>query len=298
MTRKLIGALAGMAGTGLLVVILFLAAVLLPKMSTAPTGGGSAPENDGQAVRYLQETLPPSSPLPTLTPSKTLKPPPTFEPPTKTPQPALSVTSTEPPTLNLDSVDIPDLQGLETPTPTSTPGCKPREDWKLVYKVQPNDAMEKIAKAYGITTWELAEGNCIEDPNILRVDQEILVPGEAHPATPQYVCTEYEVLTPMNGAYAVDRSNQITFNWRGPDSDRYLIRVWMPDGTVWEYVVDRTQNATLDLHSNFPQQGIYKWRVYPLGLDFLQIPCPESPEWWFSKAEVSESTKEPGGSAP
>jgi hypothetical protein len=47
--------------------------------------------------------------------------------------------------------------------------------------------------------------------------------------------------------------------------------------------VDLRQNETINLPVDWPdvEQGIYTWRVYPLGLGFVQIDCLESDPWTF-----------------
>jgi LysM repeat protein len=228
------------------------------------------------------ETIPPYTPLATLTPSRTLRPPPTFEPPTATFVPSATPTVTSTQSLILE-VAIPGLRGGESPTPTSTPGCTPRKDWKLTYTVQFNDALSRLADKYGVTTQELADGNCIRDPNILREGQVIRVPGAAHPSQPLYECLAWEALTPMNGTEAVPAQGQLTFNWRGPRAPRNLIRVIEPDGGVWERVVELRQNETVNLAVEFPDPGRYTWYVFPLNENYVQIDCREGGPWTFTK---------------
>ena len=226
------------------------------------------------------ETIPPYTPLPTLTPSQTLKPPPTLEPPTATPSrtPVPSVTPT--PTLQI-AVTIEGLHGLESPTPSTTPGCKPREDWKLTYTVQFDDTLSAIADRYGTWVDELAAGNCLADKNLIVVGQVLRVPGEAPPS--QYVCTPWEALTPFDGMTTVPTSGTLTFNWRGPQSPKYLIRVYRPDGSTYEQLVELRQNGTANLNTDLPQEGTYTWYVYPLDENFVQISCLEGGPWTFYK---------------
>ncbi|HLU10163.1 MAG TPA: LysM peptidoglycan-binding domain-containing protein [Oceanobacillus sp.] len=226
------------------------------------------------------ETIPPSTPLPTLTPSRTLLPPPTFEPPTVTPLPSATPSPTLSPTFDT-SISIPGLRGAETPTPSSTPGCEPREDWQLTYTVREGDSIARIAEQYGTYIRDLAAGNCLSDPDFITVGQVLRVPGEAHPVVPAVECVDYELITPLNGTMAVPGSGQLTFNWRGPRAPRNLIRVWRPDGSVYERVVELRQNETIDL-ADIPAGGTYTWRIYPLDFNFVQV-CPESELWSFTK---------------
>lgn len=234
------------------------------------------------------ETIPPYTPLATLTPSKTLLPPPTFEPPTltRTPSPVPSLT----PTATLDlSVSIPGLRGAETPTPTSTAGCEPREDWKLIYTVQRDDALASIAEKYNTYVDELVAANCLTNPNMITIGQQLRVPGEAHPNVPSVECIPFELITPMNGTLAVAGGGDLTFNWRGPRAPYNLIRVYKPDGSTFEIVIELRQNETIILDETLPNKGTYTWYVYPLDSNFVQV-CPEGGPWTFYKEQAPTPT--------
>lgn len=227
------------------------------------------------------ETIPPSTPLASLTPSQTLRPPPTFEPATRTPAPTLTPTITLTPTLNLAGA-IPGLHGLETPTPSTTPGCVPRKDWKLRYTVQRNDALARIADRYSTSVQELVAANCLTDPNVIVIGQELRVPGDTQPVQPAVECVPWEVLTPIDGTMAIPGEGQLTFNWRGPRVDHNLIRVIKPDGGTYERVVDLRENETIDL-ADLPLGGTYTWYVYPLDYYYSQVACKEGGPWTFRK---------------
>lgn len=237
------------------------------------------------------ETIPPFTPLPSLTPSRTLKPPPTFEPPTQTPIPSRTPSVTPTSLLDLD-VSIPGLHGAETPTPSTTPGCKKRDDWKLRYTVQPNDALARIAGHFQTNVAALVAANCLTDANLIRVGQELRVPGDSLPVQPAVECVPFELLTPMNGTLAVEGDGAITFNWRGPRAPRNLIRIHRPDGSLFEDVVELRQNESIDLYENLHAAGTYTWYVYPLDANFVQV-CPEGGPWTFAKAESATATPKP-----
>ena len=268
--------------------------------AASPTMAATEAATEAATVAATIITLTPtdlvetSTPEPTLAPTNTLRPPPTIEPPTATPQPSQTPLPTATATL-MALVDVPGLHGLDTATPTSTPGCTPRKDWTLTYTVQNGDALDNIAAAYGTNRWDLVEGNCLTDANMIRVGQELRVPGDAHPAAAAYECTQWQVLTPMNYAQDIDPDGSLTFNWIGPAGERNLIRVYMPDGEIWEAVVDLRQNITVDLREELPDEGTYYWQVFPLDLYYVQIPCSESPQWSFYKGESTEITETQGG---
>jgi LysM repeat protein len=247
-------------------------------------------------VTLLTETLPPTTPLPSLTPTRTLLPPPTFEQPTLTLPPSVTPVATltgTPPA----GVALPGLRGAETPTPSTTPGCEPRADWELIYEVQRGDALATIAERYGTYASDLAAGNCLSDPNMIVIGQRLRVPGEAHPAVPEVPCVPWELLTPMNGTMNVPGAGPLTFNWRGPRAPRNLIRLYRPNGGVYERVIELRQNETIDL-ADIPEAGTFRWYVYPLDQNFRQIPCLEGGPWTFTKAAAPTPTPTipaPGG---
>lgn len=235
------------------------------------------------------ETIPPYTPLPSLTPSQTLKPAPTFEPPTATPTASPEPSQTPAPTISV-SVSIPGLHGAETPTPSTTPGCKPREDWKLTYTVQFDDTLSSIADRYDTWVDELVAGNCITDKNLIVIGQVLRVPGETQPNVHAIECVAWEPMTPFNGSVTVPADGTITFNWRGPAAPINLIRIYRPDGSLYERVVELRQNDTINLNEYLSQEGMYTWYVFPLGSDFRQISCLEGGPWTFYKPVSSTLT--------
>jgi LysM repeat protein len=235
------------------------------------------------------ETIPPYTPLPSLTPSQTLLPPPTFQPPTATPTetPIPSQTPTATTSIN---VSIPGLNGAETPTPSTTPGCEPRKDWKLTYTVQFDDTLSAIADKYGTWVEDLVDANCIKDKNMIVIGQVLRVPGSVQPTSPEVACVPWQVLTPIDGAVTVPADGSITFNWIGPAAPINLIRIFRPDGSKYEVVIELRQNESVNLNDYLTQAGTYTWYVYPLGRDFQQIQCLEGGPWTFTKPESSTPT--------
>jgi LysM repeat protein len=266
----------------------------------------SAPQNDtsqadfqGATVTPLAtptETIPPNTPLPTLTPSQTLLPPPTFEPPTATPT-ITPIPSQAPTATTIVEVSIPGLNGAETPTPSTTPGCVPRKDWKLTYTVQFDDTLSAIAAKYNTWVEDLVDANCIKDKNLIVIGQVLRVPGEVQPASQEVACVPWQVLTPINGAVTVPADGSVTFNWIGPAAPINLIRIFRPDGSKYEVVIELRQNESINLNDNLAEAGTYTWYVYPLGRDFQQIQCLEGGPWTFTKPQSSTPTPTPSASS-
>ncbi len=69
-----------------------------------------------------------------------------------------------------------------TPAPTSTPAPTPTP---VIHKVQAGDTISGIAKQYGISAEALQEANAILDPQLLQIDQELVIPlGNHNPEGP------------------------------------------------------------------------------------------------------------------
>ncbi len=245
---------------------------------------------------------PTSSPTVTAQPTvtNTLLPPPTFEPPTLTPMPTIAPTET-PTEAIVVQVTIEGLRGAETPTPTSTEGCTPRADWTLIYEVQFDDALARIAERYNTSVEALAAANCIADPNVIVVGQRLRVPGAAHPAVPLVECVPYEVLLPVPGTLAINGSDSLTFSWIGPRSYYSVLRITRTDGTVvHEVVVELRQNETVNLYEDLKESGTFYWYLFPLDQNFQPVGCAHGGPWSFTKgpAPTETPTLAAGGIGP
>lgn len=240
------------------------------------------------------ETLLPASPLSTPTPRSTLRPAPTLELPTATTLPTdePTATATQPIVVN---VTVEGLQGLPSPTVPADESCEVRSDWTLTYEVQVNETLTMIAGRFGTNIYALAEGNCLEDANVIVAGQRLQVPGDAMPVEPAVVCEEFVLLQPIDGAYDVPSTGTITFNWRGPRAPRNLVRIYAPDYDFGEepdpdewfdYTFDLRQNHTVDL-IELEAGGTWFWQVIPLDANFVQV-CPGSPIWTFNKNPLNE----------
>jgi LysM repeat protein len=301
--------LAGFAFLTLLAASFVIGGLMLPRLQNAlmpqqtvltpPVGSTLVAQATEEAPVSPSETFSPTTPLASITPeppTATLRPPPTFAPPTDVPAPTETPLPTETSVL-VAEVTIAGLQGLETPTPTSTEGCEPREDWQLTYEVKANDALATIAQTYGTWVEELVEGNCLTDANMIVIGQTLRVPGEAHPDIPQYDCN-FQLLAPMDYAYSIDGNGTLTFNWIGPRTPRNLIRVYPRNDRsriVWEQTIDLRQNHTINLAETIPAAGEYDWYVYPLDLNFQQVDCLEGGPWHFHKSGADPT---PTGESP
>ena len=105
-----------------------------------------------------------------------------------------TATLTLPPTLIPTSLVLPSPRDEEpaapTATPTPPPGCAVRSDWPI-YTVARGDTLYRIAQMTGSTVAELAEANCLEDPDRINAGQWLRVPSV--PATPQPPYAEIQI---------------------------------------------------------------------------------------------------------
>ncbi len=244
---------------------------------------------EAPSVTPTQAATATATPQKEATATATLLPPPTFEPATVTPTASTVPSPTIVPTTDIN-VSIPGLHGAETATPSSTPGCEVRSDWKLTYTVQFDDTLTSIANLYGVWPEDISDANCLEDMNVIVVGQVLHVPGDAQPVVADVECVAWEVLTPFNGTQGVPADGSITFNWRGPQSPISLIRIYRPDGTIYERTVELRQNEQIDLNEYLSQEGTYTWYVYPLNQYYQQVSCVEGGPWTFYKPLSATAT--------
>lgn len=84
-----------------------------------------------------------------------------------------------------------------TPTQISTAGPPPTAEGR--YTVQTDDTLWRIAFSHGVTLEHLMEANGIEDPNVVWVGVELVIPGPAEaPASPPPVSAAPRSLWPAH----------------------------------------------------------------------------------------------------
>lgn len=284
--------LPGWLITVVLVLLALGMGLLLPEFVNTPRP--APPQQQVQEVAQAAtatQTIPPRTPLATLTSRATLKPPPTLEPPTPTPFPTDEPTATLTPTFVLD-VTVEGLVGLPSPTVPSADTCEKNADWQLEYEIRVDDTLSSIADAFGISTTALADGNCLENPDLIRAGQRLLVPGDVLPS--EDICGEYQLFTPIQEAWLKPMPSTVTLNWRGPETYRSLVRMYPPDFDFSNPKRENWVERTIDLKTDvtfeacvFDQGGRWQWEVVPLNIDFVQV-CPTSPRWAFHVEDVDE----------
>jgi uncharacterized membrane protein len=104
--------------------------------------------------------------------------------PVRTPQavqtPAAPSTSTPgPPATVMPSPTAPPVETLTpAPSPMSAPtqAPSPAAPAQIVHVVQPGETLTSIARLYGVTYQAIMEANGMDDPNLLEVGQQLLIP--------------------------------------------------------------------------------------------------------------------------
>jgi LysM repeat protein len=82
------------------------------------------------------------------------------------------------------------IPGYQLPKPQpelevqAPPPPLPGPDQQFVYTIVSGDTLNTVAKRYGITVRELIEANNIDNPNMLRLGQRLIIPGVFKPVTP------------------------------------------------------------------------------------------------------------------
>lgn len=77
-----------------------------------------------------------------------------------------------------------------TATPTVTPSIA--TPTPVFYTVQPGDSLSVIAQRFDVPLEELQKANNIDDPNVIRVNQRLIIPGP----TPVVIATPTPTVTP------------------------------------------------------------------------------------------------------
>lgn len=121
----------------------------------------------GLAVFYVRQQIPVST--------ETLTPPIISSTPSETPTAESSPTLTPTPSVSPSQTST--LTPAITPSATSPIGCVPTrpEGW-VIYSIQSGDTLSELALNTGASLDEIQTVNCITDPRLLRVSQEIFLP--------------------------------------------------------------------------------------------------------------------------
>jgi len=71
-----------------------------------------------------------------------------------------------------------------------------------MFKIGGGDSLAAIARAYGVTVAAIVEANGIQDPNAIRVGQELVIPNPTHVPTASRVTSVVSTAGVTTGAWA------------------------------------------------------------------------------------------------
>ncbi len=151
---------------------------------------------------------PPVTPLPAeatatmagMSPSPTPVSTPVPITPADLPNPAPTATASPTaigPLTGLPPTPITEAQPMSV-QPTATPAGT------FVYTVQPGDTLSALARRFGVSVDTLVQLNRLRDPGLLRVGQELVIPGQAPAVTPT-VEGYVHVVRPGETLYGISR---------------------------------------------------------------------------------------------
>ena len=103
-----------------------------------------------------------------------LRPIPTSSPVSRVSQPSKSI---DPSPVSIE-LDVPTVMAKPPPTPTFVPGRPNAPDKYFLYTVEPGDALNSIASRFGRSFEELASLNGIDEPYIIKIGEQLLVPSQ------------------------------------------------------------------------------------------------------------------------
>lgn len=126
---------------------------------------------------------------------------------------------------------------------TSAPDCQPNTDWETTYTIVSGDRLSIIADRVGLTAQELAEANCIPNPDRISVGQVLRVPEGVVTAAPP---SPIPLNTPDADGFTTYTNRDYGFSLRYPPGWNRVepgsyINLVSPDGSnVFEILIDET----------------------------------------------------------
>lgn len=133
----------------------------------------------------------------------------------------------------------------------------------ITYFVRQGDSLSRIAKNYNVSLQDLIAINNINNPDLIMVNQEIKIPGEAN----SYIVKRGDNLWEIAEKFSVTLSKLININnLETPDKIYIGQKLTIPE----KQNISRTQLASRTQTVNYiwPVQGVisseYGWRIHPI----------------------------------
>lgn len=149
--------------------------------------------------------------------------------------------------------------------------CEPNSLWAGTYTVQVGDTLTWIAKQHGLTAYQLAEGNCIANPDLILPNQNLLVPAFPTPVPTLLPATPLPPPSSTPIPFFADLVTTITYisPLPGPmplEPATYIITVTNngPD-TATGVTVANNVSGYLQLVTTTPSQGTYSSGTWNVG---------------------------------
>lgn len=160
----------------------------------APTQQQNSPPQQ-QTAPPQQQTAPPqnqTAPAQQPSPAQPSQPPATQQAPTQPPQPQPTQPQQGQPPQPVTPQQVPAQQAQQpnpepakpaatTATPVSAPAPAPSPS---IYQVQAGETLSQIAQEHGTTVDAIVQANGIQDPNLIRIGQELLIPAAPKSSAP------------------------------------------------------------------------------------------------------------------
>ena len=177
-------------------------------------------------------------------------------PPIITEEVGQTVTSTPTPTIT----PSPTLAPTITRTPVVLPNCRVRTEWPI-YVVAGGDTLGSIAQRINSSSSELAQGNCLSNPNLITPGQQLRVPRLPPLPNPDTQAGAIQVspfVIAEGGSYTVRANTTVTVTW--PQARRDLTRV-----EFYAVPFSSIPPATLLGVDSFPNDGASIPVTFPSG---------------------------------